>query len=510
MTSTTPLQFRVKTIGIEMGHNEVVLNEQTATEMDLNVADRVKLSCKGASVVAVVDVAKTFVAKNELGLFPEASALLSVTDGDLISLERTRRPESLEYIRKKLDGGVLSAQEISAIISDLMTQNLSNTELAAFVAAVYTKGLSTDETAALTEAIINSGEVITPPHQPAVSEHSIGGVAGGRASIVAVPILASLGFCVPKTASRAISSASATADVMEVFCPVGLTAQQIMRVLREAGACITWGGGVNIAAADDKLIQIRNPLHLDPQPLLVASILAKKKAEGAKYVVIDIPVGRGVKVDTVEEGRTLARAFEVFSARLGISVLCTISDGSEPMVDELGPALEARQVLITLSSRGKEGSNRLLQKACEEAGVILHMVRGISREEGFKIALQQVESGRAYDSFKKIVKAQGGNPDVAPKDIQVGSFKKSFFANEDGTVSHIDNKAASRILRALGAPRDKQAGLILKVHKGEHVLPGQELFELFATSPECLTLATQAVSSGQPLVELTQIVFAVV
>lgn len=504
------LHFNVKTIGIEMGHNEIVLNELTATELDLAVADRVKVSYNGVSLVALVDVAKSFVAKGEVGVFPEVSSALSVVDGDVVSIERSNRPASLEFIRKKLDGGVLSSQEISAIIKDLMTQNLSSTELAAFVAAVYTKGLSTDETAALTEAIINSGEVIIPPHQPAVSEHSIGGVAGGRASIVAVPILASLGFCVPKTASRAISSASATADVMEVLAPVALPVKKIMQVLNEAGACIVWGGGVNIAAADDKLIQIRNPLHLDPQPLLVASILAKKKAEGAKYVVLDIPVGRGVKVDTVEQGRVLARAFEVFSARLGIKVLCTISDGSEPMVDELGPALEAKQVLITLSSKGTQGSNRLLQKACEEAGVLIHMVRGISREEGYKIALQQVESGRAYEAFKKIIKAQGGNPDVKPEDITAGPFKKSFFANEDGTVSHIDNKAASRILRAMGAPREKQAGLILKVYKGQHVLAGQELFEILATSPEYLEFSSKAVNVGQPLIELTQVVFAVV
>ncbi len=503
-------EFFVKKIGIEMGHNEVVLNSQAASELDLAVMDRVRLSRESSSVIAIVDFTNSFVAKNQVGVFEEVSSLLGVREGESVTLERASRPASLDYVRKKLDGGVLTAQEINAIISDLMVQNLASTELAAFVAGVYTKGLSTDETAALTEAIIASGEVITPPHQPAVSEHSIGGVAGGRSSMLAVPILSSLGFCVPKTASRAISSASATADVMEVLCPVTLSSRKIMDVLKEAGACIAWGGGVNIAAADDKLIQIRNPLHLDPQPLLVASIMAKKKAEGATFVVLDIPVGRGVKVDTLEEGRTLARAFEVFSARLGLQVSCMISDGSQPLCDELGPALEARQVLTALSSKGAEGSRRLIQKSCAEAAVILHMVRGITREEGYNIALHQIESGRAFEAFQKIIRAQGGNPDMAAADIKVGSVRKSFFASEEGTVSHIDNKAASSILRALGAPRDKQAGLILRVQKGRPVLPGQELFSLLATSEESMKLASDAVKAGRPLVEVERIVLDVV
>ena len=330
--ATAMAQFFVKKIGIEMGNNEIVLNSQAASELDLGVMDRVRLSNESSSVVAIVNVTNSFVSKNQVGLFEDVSRLLDVREGEAVGLERASRPASLEYIRKKLDGGVLTQQEISAIISDLMVQNLSSAELAAFVAAVYTKGLSTDETASLTEAIIASGEVITPPHEPAVSEHSIGGVAGGRSSILAVPILTSLGFCVPKTASRAISSASATADVMEVLCPVALSSHKIMEVLKEAGGCIAWGGGVNIAAADDKLIQIRNPLHLDPQPLLVASIMAKKKAEGAKFVVLDIPVGRGVKVDTLEAGRSHWQGLLKCSPRaLGLQVSCMISDeGASP------------------------------------------------------------------------------------------------------------------------------------------------------------------------------------
>ncbi len=324
-----------------------------------------------------------------------------------------------------------------------------------------------------------------------------------------VPIMASLGVCMPKTASRAISSASATADVMEVIAPVSLDIKQIQSVLKECGACLVWGGAVNIAAADDKLIQIRNPLHLDPQPLLIASILAKKKAEGAQYVVLDIPAGRGAKVDSLDKARELARAFEVFAARLGLRMLAAITDGSEPLMSYVGPALEAREVLRTLQSGGREGERQLVDKACFTCGLLLQMIRGITKEEGYRIAKFQLESGRAYEKFKQIISAQGGHADIAPGDIAIGEFKQTFFAPEDGKVSHIDNRIVSRVVRALGAPRDKQAGMILKARKGKAVLAGEELFELRSSTPEALA-AGEAIAKKSGVVELERVVFEVV
>lgn len=248
------MQFRAKIIDIEQGHNEVVVNEQQAQALDWAVGDRIQVRANGFVAQAIVDHSSVFVRQGELGLFHEIAAALHAAEGIPVEVEPTLRPASLDFIRKKLDGSVLSSNEISAIINDLMQQKLSNAELASFVSAVYINGLSTDETAALIEAIVATGDVLKPPFEPVASEHSIGGVSGGRASMLLVPIMASLGVCVPKTASRAISSASATADVMEVLAPVTLDAARIQAVLKQAGGCIVWGGGVNIAAADDKLI----------------------------------------------------------------------------------------------------------------------------------------------------------------------------------------------------------------------------------------------------------------
>lgn len=502
------MQLKARRIDLEQGQNEAVLREDTAALMDYAVGDRVQLEAGGKKILAIVDHCKSLVAGDEIGLCIEASDAFGTKDGELINVTQAQRPASLEFIRKKLDGGVLSADEIKPIIRDLMDQKLSRAELAIFIASVYIKGLTTDETAALTEAIIASGDVLKPPTSPVASEHSIGGVAGGRSSMLVAPIIASLGICFPKTASRAISSASATADVMGVLAPVALDSKQIMDVLRKANACIVWGGGVNMAAADDKLIAIRNPLRLDPQPLLVSSILAKKKAEGAEFVVLDIPTGRGAKMDTIEHARDLARSFEVFGTKLGLQIQVSISDGSEPLMNTLGPAMEARGVLELLSSRGAK-SSPLAEKAIIQSGVLLHLIRGITREEGANIARQQFKSGRAWEKFREIIAAQGGNDNIKPEDIEVGDHREVFYSQVDGRVSHVDNKAISKVLRALGAPKDLKAGLALKVAKGQEIHPGEELFELIATKPELLKYGLEMAKQTQ-IVEVERVVFDVV
>ncbi|MEK6923646.1 MAG: thymidine phosphorylase [Candidatus Micrarchaeota archaeon] len=501
--------MRAKLIDIEQGQNEVIINEDDARRTNALVGDRLQLKCGNASATAIVDHSKTFVKPGEIGLFKEVAEALQAGEGDEVEASPAMRPASLNYIRKKLDGGILSDEEINAIICDLMQQKLSGTELASFVTAVYIKGLTTDETASLTKAIIASGETLTPPVRPAASEHSIGGVAGGRSSMLVAPIMASLGVCFPKTASRAISSACATADAMEILAPVTLNVERIKQVLAQANACIVWGGGVNMAAADDKLIQIRNPLRLDPQPLLVSSILAKKKAEGAEYVVLDIPTGRGAKVATIEQARDLARAFELFGTALDLKIKVSISDGSEPLLKTLGPAMEARAIVDILSSRGGNGDGALLEKACQQAGILLHMIRGITREEGYNISRHQVENGRAWQKMREIIAAQGGDDNVTPQSIAVGDQRHTVFAASDGRVAHVDNKSVSIVMRAMGAPKEKLAGIAIHVQKGQRIIRGEALYDLVASTREYLQEGIE-VAKKNAVVELDRVVLDVV
>ena len=491
---------------IEQGQNEIVLNEAQATQMDLGLMDHAQLKLKKRTVNAIVDYCDGCIKPGYVGLFHEAATNLKAKSGDWIEIEGIQRPESLDFIRKKLDGKVLTESEIKMIISDLMNESLSQAELAAFITAVYTQGMNTEETVGLTKAIYSTGDVLKVKGKNVVSEHSIGGVAGDRTSMLLVPIIASLGLTIPKTCSRAISSAAGTADVMEVFCPVAITAAQATNVVNKTGGCIIWGGGLNIAAADDKLIKIRNPLHLDPEPLLLSSILAKKRAEGAKTVLIDLPIGRGAKLADLKTAKVLAKDFASLGSMLGMKVESTITDGSKPLLDAVGPVLEARAVLETLAS---QQNHELLEKACLMSGILIGMAKGVTREEGYKMAKQQVSSGRALQKFREIIKAQGGNGNVRADDLKPGKFKSVVKAEAGGQIEHIDNRAISKICRALGAPQDKKAGMVLFISKGEHVEKSDVLFELYAENKGKLDFALEQLKKTN-VVEIERIILDVV
>ena len=495
-------EFRVKVLDIEAGHNEVVLNENDAQCMDVDLLDRVKLTFGRSEETAIVDFSHGFVRSGEVEVFLEIAEKLGVKTGDIVKLEPTNRPESLDFIRKKLDNKVLTPVEIKAIIEDLMHEHLSNAELAAFISAVYINEMNMDEITALTNAIYESGERLDfPKNQIVITEHSIGGVAGDRVSVLIIPILASLGLTAPKTCTRAISSAAGTADTLEVICPVSLTIEQIKSTLKKTGCCLVWGGAVNMAVADDKLIKIRNPLHLDPKCLLLSSILAKKKAEGATHFILDIPVGRGAKIADAKLGKELALDFQNLGTKIGMKVQVLITDGSEPVSMDVGPALEARAIIKAF----KTGEGMLAQKACTIAGAALSLVKGIRREEGYMIAMHQMTSGKAYAKFKDMITAQGGNPEISENDISIGQITCEVKSDADGKVDHIDNKAISRIVRALGAPSDKEAGISIKVHLGSQIKKGDTLYVMYTTSESKLAYAKEQVKNYQ-VVEVEKII----
>ncbi|MFH0922775.1 MAG: thymidine phosphorylase [Candidatus Micrarchaeota archaeon] len=498
-------EFTAVVIDVDQGQNEIVLSEADAQNMEIGVLDRVRLTLGKKSVLAIVDVSHRALKQGQIGLFHEVAEALDAKNGSKILICSAKRPASLDAIRKKLDGGILDEHEISEIISDLMHEQLSQAELAAFVSGIYTRGMTTEETVALTNAIFASGGQMAHFKSPIVSEHSIGGVAGDRSSMLLVPIIASLGIVIPKTCTRAISSAAGTADVMEVFCPVALSLEQAQTAVEKTGGCLAWGGNMDMAAADDRLIKIRNPLHLDPQPLLLSSILAKKKAEGAEFVLIDLPEGRGAKLASVEAARALARDFEALGAKLGMKIQCTITDGSEPLSEFAGPALEARNVLSLLT---KKSNGPLLEKALIMSGLLISLVKGVPKEDGYLMAKHQFTSGKALEKFWEIVKAQGGKQ-ISIDDIKIGEFTHLVTSNEQGKIAHVDNRAVSRLCRSLGAPQDKRAGIELHVSKGKQVDEGSPLVTLYASSQEKLDFGLSQFNELK-LVEIERIVLDVV
>ncbi|MEM4222318.1 MAG: thymidine phosphorylase, partial [archaeon] len=286
--------FTVQKLDVSTGGKKVVLlSKEDAADLALTPGDRVYVWKNNKSCTAIVDLTSKFIKQGNIGLFSEVVDVLKAKNGEKVYIEHAEKPVSVDYIRKKMDGHSLTKEEINTIISDLMAENLSEVELAGLISAWYIHGLNDEETIALIKSIVASGNTLNFNKRPILDKHCLGGVPGNRTTMLIVPIIASAGLLIPKTSSRSITSPAGTADTMEVLAKVDLNEQELKKVVEATNGCIAWGGAINLAAADDKLIKIRHPLSLDPEGVMLASILAKKKAVGATNVLIDIPMGYG-------------------------------------------------------------------------------------------------------------------------------------------------------------------------------------------------------------------------
>lgn len=495
---------QAKCFDITSGGKIVILNENEAHENDLYASHRVLLRSKKKEAIAIIDLSNDLVGKGEVGLFSELAGELSAEDEDKIEIIHLKRPASIEYIKKKMDGKQLSFQEIDTIMRELMSNSLSEPELASFITSVYIRGMSDDEVVGLTESLVATGQTLKLGRNPICDKHCIGGVAGNRTTMVVVPIIAAAGLYIPKTSSRSITSAAGTADTMETLCSVSLEIDEMRRMVQKSHGCIVWGGALKLASADDKLIKIRNPLSLDPKGVMLASILAKKKSVGAQHVIIDVPIGRGAKVPDAKAANALARDFITIGKRLGMKMEVLITDGGDPIGNGIGPSLECIDVLSVLNNKGPED---LRDKSCQLAGSLFELSGKVKKGRGYAVAEQMLTSGKALSKFQEIVELQGGRPKVNVSDVPVAAYKYEYRAEHDGRVFYVDNRLITKVARAAGAPNDKEAGILLHCEKGDKVKRGEVLFEIHSNSETKLDFATKALEGWEPI-ELQKIVFS--
>ncbi len=478
------MKFTVKDMDIATGGVLIAnLNQKDALKLDLHHGDRIKIY-KGNKVETVVmNIAESekAVPQGKIGLFEEVLKALNVKEGDRVKIMPAMTPISIEYIKKKLDGKKLTKKEIEQIVWDIVHNKLTDTELGFFVSACYTNVMTDDETVLLTRAMAKEGDFLNLGRKT-VDKHCIGGVAGNRTTMLIVPIVAAAGLTIPKTSSRSITSPAGTADTMEVLCKVSFPIKKIKEIVKKHKACIVWGGAINLAPADDRIIRVERPLAIDAESQLIASILAKKASVNAKYVLIDIPVSEEAKITSLARAKVLRKRFVKIGKKLGMKINVIITDGSQPIGNGIGPALEARDVLYVLE-RDKRRPLDLEKKSLMMAGLLLKMA-GI--KEGFKKAREIINKGLALKKMRDIIKAQGGNPDIKSDDITLGKFKKVFRANKTGVVKDVNNKNVCKIARLLGAPLAKEAGIYICKHEGDNVKKGDILFELYSNSKKRL------------------------
>lgn len=486
------MKLKAKLLDIQAGGRRIaVLDDETASFLGVHSSDRLKITYKNQHLIAIVNIASNF-PRNYIGLYEEISRKLKIRTDETVEVQPAERPEALSYVQAKIRGERLRESEIRTIVKDVIERHLSDMELSSFVTALYIHGLSMDEVEALSKAMVETGSTLTFDKSPILDKHSIGGIPGDKTSILIVPIIAAAGFIIPKTSSRAVTSPAGTADRVETLCPVNLTIEEIKEVVKKTNGCLVWGGALELAPADDIFIQVEYPLAIDP--LLLPSIMSKKKAIGATHVVIDIPTGRGAKIKTNGKAHALAYDFIDLGKRLGINVQCAVTFGEQPLGYAIGPALEAREALSALMGNGPVD---LREKATNIAGILFEMI-GI--ENGKQKAESILKSGKAERKFREIIEAQGGNPKIKPEDIKIGDKKAEITTEKEGRVLWIDNKSIAQVAREAGAPKEKGAGVIIKMKLGEHIKKNGVLFEIYAERNTKLEAAIELAKRLQPIV----------
>ncbi|MFH0961287.1 MAG: AMP phosphorylase [archaeon] len=483
------LTLKGKRIDIETGGKKIaLLHKEDAGELGVHPNDRISVTFDGETHTFIVDVTRDVLKPGELGLFEGNTDEDEKLDGKSVQVEPAKPPRTAGYIKKRLLGQALAPAEIKEIIRDVVDNKLSDIESVFFMSSCYSHDFNDDELSALAEGMVEAGKTLSFPGKLVASKHCTGGVPGNRTTMIVIPICVAAGLTMAKTSARAISSPAGTADVMEVLCSVEHSFDAVTSIVNKVGGCIIWNGAVNLSPADDRLNQLRYPLRLDPEPFLLASILSKKKAEGAKKILIDIPIARGGKFETEEAGRKLAGRFISLGTRLGLDVEVALTAGDQPIGNGIGPALEAIDVLKVLEC-APDAPDDLRKKALTLAGLLLEHTGKAARGEGEKIAENLLASGKALAKFREIVHAQGGSEKVSSATPKPGKFRKRIFSSEGCSIFSFINSQLTKIARAAGAPKNKGAGIYLFIKKGAKLKKGDPLYEIYSESEEKLEYA---------------------
>lgn len=433
----------------------------------------------------------------EIGLSESAWKKLELEEGDSIWASHPPPIGSISHIRAKVYGHTLKQEQYREIIDDIVSGRYADIHLAAFITACGNDNMNNREITDLTEAMVNSGSTISWGLPIVLDKHCVGGLPGNRTTPIVVSILAASGLTVPKTSSRAITSPAGTADTMETLTNVSLSLDEMKQVVCENGGCLAWGGSVRLSPADDLLIKVERVLDIDSEGQLIASVLSKKIAAGATHVLIDMPVGPTAKVRSQKSADKLADSFRKVANALGLTIDIMFSDGRQPVGVGIGPALEARDILAVLQNTADAPSD-LKARAIELAGAMLEMATDMPKGEGSKRSRELIETGKAWNKFKKICEAQGGlrEPPIAP-------YRFELIAHQQGWVQSVDNRRLSQVAKLAGAPADLAAGVEIHVKLGDQVRPNQPLLTIHAESVGELNYAVEYLEAHEETVQVS-------
>ena len=406
---------------------------------------------------------------------------------------------AVDIIIKKRDGEELSREEIEFFIDGFTRGEIPDYQASAWAMAVLLRGMTDRETTDLTMAMAHSGETLdlTGVVPVAVDKHSTGGV-GDKTTLVVEPVVAACGLPVGKMSGRGLGFSGGTLDKMESIpgYRTNLSREEFIDQLRREGLVLTGQSG-DLAPADGKLYALRDVTGTVPSiPLIASSIMSKKIAAGAQAIVLDVKIGLGAFMENLEEGRKLARLMVAIGELSGRKVVALLSDMNQPLGWAVGNALEVREALDTLRGSGPED----FREHCLVAAAHMLIVgrKAANLETARSMAEGALESGRALESFRRLVQAQGGDvryvdePNRLPQALLVETVP----ASRAGYLLGINAREVGETSVELGAgrarkedPIDHAVGIEIHHKVGDYVQAGEPLFTIHANDAAKLTAA---------------------
>ncbi|MGQ9898032.1 MAG: thymidine phosphorylase [Acidobacteriota bacterium] len=399
-------------------------------------------------------------------------------------------PTTVELIRRKRDGEELSADDITALIAGYTRGDIPDYQMAAFLMAAFLRGMTTAETRALTEAMLHSGEVVDFSHlpQPKVDKHSTGGV-GDKTSLALAPIVAAAGVAVPMISGRGLGHTGGTLDKLEAIpgFRTALTLDEFRHLVERIGVALI-GQTREIAPADKKLYALRDVTGtVESIPLITASIMSKKLAEGIDALVLDVKFGSGAFMKTQLEAQTLAAALTATGEAMGKRLQALLTDMNQPLGWAVGNALEVTEAQQLL--RGEQLTGRFADLTFELAAHMLWLGKAAaSVADGRVLARDIVTSGKALAKWQSLVEAQGGDPKVVEDDRRLpqAAHEMVVRAPRPGIVTAMDTQSIGQAAVLLGAgrltldaPIDPAVGFCMEVELGTPVAAGDALVRVY-------------------------------
>ncbi|MGB9113206.1 MAG: thymidine phosphorylase [Acidimicrobiales bacterium] len=405
------------------------------------------------------------------------------------------RFDVVDLIRQKRDGGTLAAAEIDWLIDAYVRGDIADEQMSALLMAVFFRGLTSDELAQWTAAMIASGERIdlSGVSRPTVDKHSTGGV-GDKVSLILAPLVAACGAAVPQLSGRGLGHTGGTLDKLESIPGFRseLTADELVAQLEEVG-CAICAAGEELVPADRKMYALRDVTGtVESIPLISASIMSKKIAEGTNSLVLDVKVGTGAFMADVEQATRLAETMVGLGSAHGLNVTALLTAMNTPLGNAVGNALEVEESVAVLSG---SGPNDLIEVTLALANAMLTLA-GIAGVDPTKV----LSDGFALDRFLKMIAAQGGDPD-AP--LPVARQARNVVADRTGYLARLDARSVGVASWRLGAGRQHKedpvsatAGVLCRAKPGDAVTAGDTILELRADDEDRFAHALDALSGA--------------